>query len=78
METAINDWLKFAGRVERELTRLGDAFSADYVQNITHLTASIREEAKQMSASDKAENHEAFLRLNRLGIDLKSTAYFVG
>ncbi len=77
MEKDINGWLNFAGQVSKKLELLGDiGVSNEYVQNIHNLIDQISTLSHLITDLSLVERHEVYLKINMLGSELKSVAYF--
>lgn len=77
MEKSIQDWLDFSQRVELGLAKLKSGFSSEYRGSLIDMINDIKVEAEQFDQLSLTERQESFIRLNRLGSDLKNVAHFV-
>lgn len=77
MNDQIQFWLEFVDQVEKGMSTLTDAFSQIYRDSLKGLINSIKSIAANFSNLNPEEQQARFLELNRLGHELKTTAYFV-
>lgn len=77
MENQIERWLSFAGEVEDKLSNMNaDIFSDKYRSKLTTLLSQLRHEASLAETLSRAEKQACFSRINYLGQNLRTTAYF--
>ena len=77
MENDINSWLIFADKVEENLQAIETQSLAEaYLADIFKLVDEMRREAKLISRLSLIRKQEAYLRINKLGNELRDTAYF--
>jgi len=77
MENDISGWLSYANEVEADLKGLGDmGFSKSYKNQLLDLLDQIRTEASLLTNLSIIEKQESYIRINALGSELKSAAYF--
>ncbi len=77
MENDIRGWLSYTRKVEIELGKIGQTtFSDDYKCRLLDLMEQIRTEAYLLRELSIIEKQESYIRINVLGSELKSAAYF--
>lgn len=77
MENDINGWLTFARDVEDQLGIIDDRiFSKSYKGKLIDLLEQIRTEASLVANLSLIEKQESYIRINSLGRELKTEAYF--
>lgn len=77
MENDINSWLIFADKVEENLRVIETQSLAEtYLSDIFKLVDEMRREAKLIGHLSLIRQQEAYLRINKLGNELRDTAYF--
>ena len=77
MENDINSWLIFADKVEDNLRVIEkETLAESYLSKIFNLVYDIRTEAKLIGHLSLVRKQEAYIRINKLGNELRNTAYF--
>lgn len=77
MENDINSWLIFADKVEDNLRVIEkETLAESYLSKIFNLVDDIRTEAKFIDHPSLVRKQEAYIRINKLGNELRNTAYF--
>ena len=77
METDIERWLSFAGKVENRLqTMNNDVYSERYIAGISNLVSELRSEAANMKSAGQLDKPDGYFRVNKLAQKLRSTAHF--
>lgn len=77
METDIERWLNFAGKVEDKLQTINnDIYSDRYIAGISNLLSELRSEAAIVKNSSLLEKQEGYFRVNKLAQKLRNTAHF--
>ena len=77
MENDINSWLIFADKVEENLQAIETQSLAEtYLADIFSLVDEMRTEAKLIGRLSLIKKQEAYIRINKLGNELRNTAYF--
>ena len=77
MENDINSWLIFADKVEDNLRVIEkETLAESYLSKIFNLVYDIRTEAKLIDHLSLVRKQEAYIRINKLGNELRNTAYF--
>lgn len=77
METTTQYWLDFVTQVESDIGQIGAGYSASYVKQIFLLTSALREESARLLGLPDSQREPSFLRINKIGTELKSMACFV-
>jgi len=77
MENDIQGWLKFVVAVENNLALLDKKLLAkSYLGKITRLIDEIRTDASLIHELGMVEKQESYIRMNKLGNELRTMAYF--
>ena len=77
METDIERWLSFAGKVENRLqTMNNDVYSERYIAGISNLVSELRHEAANVKSAGQLDKPDGYFRVNKLAQKLRSTAHF--
>ena len=77
MENDINSWLIFADKVEDNLRVIEkETLAESYLSKIFNLVDDIRTEAIFIDHLSLVRKQEAYIRINKLGNELRNTAYF--
>ena len=78
MEYMIENWLDFANQVETGVAQIEQGYSDSYLNEILNLIANIRSESANLTHMLDGEKEACFLRINKMGTELKNVACFVG
>lgn len=77
METDIERWLSFAGKVENRLqTMNNDIYSDMYIAGIAKLLNELRSEAASVKSLSMQDKQDGYVRVNKLAQKLRNTAHF--
>jgi len=77
METDIDRWLNFAGKVENKLQTMNNEIYSDmYIAGIANLLNELRNEAAIVKSSSVMDNQDGYARVNKLAQKLRNTAHF--
>jgi len=77
METDVDRWLNFAGKVENKLqTMNNDIYSDMYIAGIAKLLNELRSEAASVKSLSMQDKQDGYVRVNKLAQKLRNTAHF--
>lgn len=76
MENYIDEWTRFAKRVERQLVLIDGLYSDAYLGSVRSLVERLQNEVRHIGGLDAAEKQQSFLHINQIGSELKTTAHF--